>query len=492
MKNVSKLDRNYNMKKRLFACLAAFSLVGCTTSTKIKLDPNNPVNITVWHYYTGVSQSAFDELCKEFNDTVGKEEGINVQGSAKGSISDLEDAVIASSNKEVGADDLPNIFSTYADVAYAIKDQTDFVDLKQYFTEDELHTYVDSFVNEGYITDNEHLYLFPIAKSTELFLLNKTFFEPFAEECNVSLDDLKTIEGVVDVSEKYYAWTDAKTPDILNDGQAFYGRDSMSNYFLAGMKQLGQDLYTVDNNKVTLHLDKDKLRKLWDNYYVPYVKGYFDASGKFRSDDVKTGDLLCYTGSSVSAPYFPDNVEVNGTSTPIEYVIMNAPVFQDGNNATIQQGAAMVVTKSTPEEEYASCVFLKWFTETKNNLRFTSECTYLPVKKDAFNVETFEKTISENNLEVSQKTKDVVEHIMNDGSLLNNGYTLKPFSASNDIRNRLDTNLQNKADKDKKAIQKEIFEGNNRDEVISKYINDKAFQNWYSSFTKEINAVVNG
>ena len=148
------------MKKRLFACLAAFSLAGSTTSAKIKLDPNNPVNITVWHYYTGVSQSAFDELCKEFNDTVGKEEGINVQGSAKGSISDLEDAVIASSNKEVGADDLPNIFSTYADVAYAIKDQTDFVDLKQYFTEDELHTYVDSFVNEGYITDNEHLLAF--------------------------------------------------------------------------------------------------------------------------------------------------------------------------------------------------------------------------------------------------------------------------------------------------------------------------------------------
>ena len=480
------------MKKRVFACLAAFSLAECTTSAKIKLNPNNPVNITVWHYYTGVSQSAFDELCKEFNDTVGKEEGINVQGSAKGTISDLEDAVITSSNKEVGADELPNIFSTYADVAYAIKDQTDFVDLKQYSTENELNTYVDSFVDEGYITDSSHLYLFPIAKSTELFMLNKTFFEPFAQECNVSLDDLKTIEGIVDISEKYYAWTDAKTPDIPNDGKAFSGRDSMSNYFLIGMKQLWQDLYTVDNNKATLHLDKEKLRKLWDNYYVPYIKGYFDASGKFRSDDIKTGDLLCYTGSSVSAPYFPDKVEVDGTSTPIDYVIMDAPVFQNGNNATIQQGAGMVVTKSTPEEEYASCIFLKWFTETENNLSFTSESTYLPVKKDAFNIDTFEKTISENNLEVSQKTKDVVEHIMNDGSLLNDGYTLKHFSASNDIRKLLDTNLQTKADKDKKEIQKEISEGNNRDDVLNKYVNDQTFQDWYSSFTKEINAVVNG
>lgn len=74
---------------------------------------------------------------------------------------------------------------------------------------------------------------------------------------------------------------------------------------------------------------------------------------------------------------------------------------------------------------------------------------------------------------------------------MNDGYTLKQFSASNDIRKVLDTNLQNKADKDKKAIQKEINEGNNREDVLNKYVNDQTFQDWYSSFTKEINAVVN-
>lgn len=81
---------------------------------------------------------------------------------------------------------------------------------------------------------------------------------------------------------------------------------------------------------------------------------------------------------------------------------------------------------------------------------------------------------------------------MNDGSLLHDGYTSKLFPTSNNIRNLLDTNLQTKADKDKKAIQKEISEGNNRDDVLNKYVNDQTFQDWYSSFTKEINAVVNG
>ena len=33
-------------------------------------------------------------------------------------------------------------------------------------------------------------------------------------------------------------------------------------------------------------------RKLWDNYYIPYIKGYFTASGVFRTDDIKQEILL--------------------------------------------------------------------------------------------------------------------------------------------------------------------------------------------------------
>ena len=38
---------------------------------KGKLDPDNPVTVTAWHYYNGAQQTAFDALVKEFNDTVG-------------------------------------------------------------------------------------------------------------------------------------------------------------------------------------------------------------------------------------------------------------------------------------------------------------------------------------------------------------------------------------------------------------------------------------
>ena len=50
------------------------------------------------------------------------------------------------------------------------------------------------------------------------------------------------------------------------------------------------------------------MRTLWDNYYVPFIKGYFSASGRFHSDDVKTGNIIAYVGSSSSATFFPTQV----------------------------------------------------------------------------------------------------------------------------------------------------------------------------------------
>ena len=42
----------------------------------------------------------------------------------------------------------------------------------------------------------------------------------------------------------------------------------------------------------------------------------------------------------------------------------------------------MAVTKSDAEHEYAACVFLKWFTQKEQNLRFVCNSGYMPVKKD--------------------------------------------------------------------------------------------------------------
>ena len=44
-----------------------------STQDAVKLNPDKPISITIWHYYNGAQQVAFDELVNEFNESVGKE-----------------------------------------------------------------------------------------------------------------------------------------------------------------------------------------------------------------------------------------------------------------------------------------------------------------------------------------------------------------------------------------------------------------------------------
>lgn len=316
-------------------------------------------------------------------------------------------------------------------------------------------------------------------------MMNKTDWEKFARETDVSLDDLSTMQGIVKVAEQYYEWTDAQTPDIPDDGKSFYGRDSMSNYFLIGMKQLGMDLFEVKDGSVTLQADKEALHTLWENYYVPYVKGYFVSYGKFGSDDVKTGDTLVYTGSTASSMYFPDNVELDDDSYPIDYVIKNAPVFEGGEAYSVQQGAGMAVAKSDRAHEYAASVFLKWFTQSDNSLKFGSASGYLPVRKDANTTEALDRVIQEEQIQIAPKTYDCLTTVMD--QFENTAYYVPScFENSYQARKVLDYNLKDKAVADKEAIDEEIAGGTAREEAIAPYITEEAFDSWYEVFVSEL------
>lgn len=479
------------MKKRFIAafmaCMMAASLFTACKSSKteeaktVKLDPDNLVTLKIWHYYNGTQQATFDQLLEKFNSTAGKEKGIYVEGYGHGSVGDLEKAITSSVNEEVGAEDMPDIFSTYADTAYAIQKEGKLADLSEYFTKKELSKYIDSYIKEGYLNNDKKLYLLPVAKSSEVMLLNKTDWEPFAKATGTSVDELKTMEGITKVAKKYYDWTDAKTPNTPNDGKAFYGRDSMANYFVIGMKQMGKEIFEVKDGKVTVNTDKKLLKRLWENYYVPYVSGYFAAYGKFRSDDVKTGNILAYTGSTSSAFYFPQRVEGDASSHAIDYQVLEAPVMKGGKNYKVQQGAGMAVTKSDEKHEYAATVFLKWFSKKEQNLEFVCQSSYLPVLKEANSMKSVDKVVKEKKIKMDSKTYDCLKSILDNFDKID-FYTSKTFENGYSMRKVLDYNLSDRAAADKAAIDKEIKAGASRDSVLKKYTSDKSFENWYKGF----------
>ncbi|RGY97171.1 extracellular solute-binding protein [Clostridium sp. AM58-1XD] len=472
------------MKRKIIAAAAITAAAVLMTSCQGKKQEEvQPVDVEVWHYYNGAQKEAFDRLVMEFNQTVGASEGILVRSFNKGGIQELEDSVHDSVNGKVGAEELPDICAAYADLAYSIKDQVQLVDFNKYWSKEEQKEYIEAYVNEGYLSGGDGpLNLFPVAKSTEILAVNETDWERFKAETGADEAELSTWEGIGRLAESYYKWTDSLTEEP-DDGKAFFGRDAFANYMLVGSRQLGHEVFQVQDGKMILDFDRDVMHKLWDCYYVPYIKGYFGAYGKFRTDDVKTGDLVAFVGSTSGMTYFPQNViKEDGSVYEITGKMFPLPNFEGRDKWAVQQGAGMMVFQSDEAGERAAVEFLKWFTEEDNNLQYCASSSYLPVRY-----------VTQEKMETAVKQQSDMLGVLPDslltGLLVTEEYELYTTSAvknGGEGRTILNNSMDEKARRDRLAIEQMIGEGMSADEAVGRYNTEKNFEQWYVSTLAEL------
>ena len=352
----------------LILALSACALAGCSG---IKLDPKKPITLTMWHNYGGDMQQTMDLLIDEFNSTVGKEKGIVIDVTAISSSSELNKSLTMIVNGDPGAPAMPDIFTGYPKVAIQFQQKGMLANFDNYFTDKELAEYVDAFVEEGRIADGG-LYVFPIAKSTEVLYVNQTLFDKFAAATGAKQEDFATFEGIARLSKQYYEWS---------GGKQFYAADSWFNFAEVGMAQLGSSIFTGE----ALSLNNEKFEYIFNTVYAPAVEGGIAIYDGYSSDLSKTGDLVCSTGSSAGILFYGDCITyADGTVENVEYSILPYPTFESGTKTAIQRGGGLMVGASTEEKEYAACVFIKWLTAAEQNMKFVDETGYLPVTKQAF------------------------------------------------------------------------------------------------------------
>lgn len=459
----------------------SFALTGCGGGTKNHgLDAKKPERIMVWNYYNGAQAIVFSEYVDEFNNTVGADMGIIVETESKSTVDELYQAVEDSVNRLAGADELPDIFPVYLDGAASLDEQGILTDLSQYVSDEERAEYIDSYIKEGYFGTDGGWKLFPVAKSTEIMILNKTDWDIFAEDTGASLDSLSTIEGLTKTAEKYYQWS---------GGKSFFGRDAFANYIFAGSASLGKEIYTVEDGKATPVFDETIIRKLWDNYYVPYVKGYFKHVGRYRSDDIKLGEIVAQICSTSSASYFPKEVTRDGETYAIDYLVLPVPKFEDAERYIVQQGASMAVVKSTEQREYASVVFLKWLTDPERNMKFALESGYLPVKKEANSMERLEEYRRQNGGPSGGVESDVIAsafEAMQDSV----PYTMTGFAGADKVRSMLGYSMIDLAAADREAVLAAGSAGDGKqEELLSQFLSDEYFKQWYEETRQKLEKI---
>jgi multiple sugar transport system substrate-binding protein len=478
-------------RRFLFPVISAAAVIlimsGCQKKNPYGLSEKAPVTITIWHYYSGVQEEEFERLIRSFNETDGREKGIVVEASNKGSIGELNQKVYESIEKKIGSEPLPDVFAAYADQVYEIDREGLAVDLSKYMEKEELSQYVEAYIEEGRFDGSEGVKVFPIAKSTEVLSVNETDWLKFAEATGCSDSVFSTWEGITKTAKEYYEWTDSLT-DAPDDGKAFYGRDAFANYMIVGSAQLGHEIFRWENGAVVLDFDKTAMRKLWDNYYVPYVNGYFSSYGKFRSDDVKTGRLVAFAGSTSGISYFPNTVTLeDGTSYEIKSRVYPLPNFADTPPYAVQQGAGMMILKSEEKREYASVEFLKWFTEDEHNIEFSIASGYLPVKKTAGSRDKIETVLAK-----ADKEPAVIENLLIGLDTANKYqlYTSKPFSGGDKARAVLNNTMADCAAEAAAAVEELRNEGIPREDAVAQFVTDEAFETWYQDTKLQLEAII--
>ena len=219
--------------------------------------------------------------------------------------------------------------------------------------------------------------------------------------------------------------------------------------------------------------------KLWKLFYVPYIKGYFSSSGRYRSDDVRTGEIISYVSTSASYLNFPKEVILSDEKQyPIESTVLPAPEFVEGEKLAVQQGAGIAVIKGKEKKIRACMEFLRWLTAKDVNSKFAVSAGYLPVKSEALNVQTIDVLEGRGKNPALEQALDTVStHTM---------YTIPAVEQVSKVRDLLENDMREKAMSDRKAIDTAVASGSSREDAIAEYDTEENFGIWYDAFLSKV------
>ncbi len=370
------------MKKCIALVLALLVLLpvlsGCAEKTG--LDPEQPVTLTMWHVYGEQADSPMNRLVEEFNQTVGKEQGIIINVTLMSSTAQIGQKLLDAQAQTPGVPAMPDLFFCHNNNAEELGAEN-LLNWDTIFTEDELASYVPEFLADGMVEDA--LCVFPVSKSTHMLFVSGTQFERFSAATGVTCDDLATWSGFFDAAAKYYEWS---------GGKPFCALDYLIRAVeLNALEQGADSLYTQDG---WYAFDNAALRDSWMEFAESYAQGHIIVSDLYSNTQVMTGEVMAGLGSTASILYYNDTVTYpDNTSEPMDLQVLPMPKAQGSDYLVTQAGVGLCATKTTEQKAEAAGIFARWLTEPARNLEFCVGSGYMPVTYEAFQqIEGYEFT----------------------------------------------------------------------------------------------------
>jgi multiple sugar transport system substrate-binding protein len=338
----------------------------------------DPTGATVlwWHQHTQERQEGLNEMVEEFNAT--NEWGIEVMAEYAGGYSEIYDKMIAA----IAADDptlLPNLTVGYANqvakyqLTDSLVDMDFFVDSPAWgLTAEEKADFFQGIFEADVspVYGDGHFRMgFPPNRSMEVMYYNQDWLN------ELGYDGPPTTWA--EFKEMACAATDADAGtigyEISTDASRFSSMifSRHGTYFEADGSAFD---YTNDTVIETMTFMKEL-----------YDEGCIGLMAESYGDQTDFGNYKCLftIGSTSGLPYYDSAVKSGEQG---EFVWGVAPLpYMDGGDEPVMNiyGASVTVPKTTPEQELAAWLFVKWFTDSEQNARWAKISNYFPVRDSA-------------------------------------------------------------------------------------------------------------
>ena len=361
------------MKKRSTLFLMAvltFSmlLTGCS---KTKLNPKDPVSLTLWHVYGEQSDSPMNKLIEEFNVTEGAEKGVVINVTMMSSTAQIGEKLLSAQKGEAGIPNMPDLFFCHKSNAEELGIDN-LLNWKDWFSDQELDSYIPEFLEDGTVDDK--LLVFPVSKSTHVLCICGTQFDRFSQDTGITYDSLSTWDGFFTAAAAYYDWS---------GGKPFCALDyPIRAIELNAMEKGGHDFYTEDG---WYDFRNEALKASYLEFAEAIAKGHIVVSDLYSNTQVMTGEVIAGLGSSAAILYYNDTVTYpDNTSDPMNLQVLPMPKAAGSDLLVTQAGVGLSAYKTTEQKAEAAAIFARWLTKSDRNLTFCVNTGYMPVTDEAF------------------------------------------------------------------------------------------------------------
>jgi len=329
------------------------------------LDPSGQV-VTYWYQHSRAREEALLAMIDDFNAT--NEWGITVEGEYAGGYGDIYEKVVAG----IAAKQLPSMSVAYQNQAATYATQGAVVELTPYiesekwgFTQEELDDFFPFVMLGDYLPQFEGRYGFPPNRSMEVMYYNVEWLSELGyTEPPKTWDEFKEIAcAASDPAAGKYGYefsvdTSTFADMLFNRGGTMINEDATA-YAFGGPE--GLEVLTF-------------LQELFNEGCAKLeTERYGDQA------DFGAGDVLFTISSTSGLPYYRSAV---AEGAGFEWSIAPLPTSLDTPKVDIY-GASLSIFRSTPEEQLAAWLFIKWFAEPEQQARWAQASNYFPVRRSA-------------------------------------------------------------------------------------------------------------